>query len=126
MPYKDNRNPKWLAYRKAYYERTKNSPSRRASCRKATYKWRERHPEFYAELKKEYYNDNREDILKKQKQSYQKNIKKRHAYEKKKVADLTDCYMKKHLLKLGYTRQNIRKYPDLIETHKLIIKTKRL
>ncbi len=124
MPYKDKNNPKNIAYKKAYYERTKAGRYQRTKHN--IYKWRENHPEFYKQLQQEYYKDNHGQILERSKISYQKNIEKRHQAEKKRVADLTDVYMRKHLIKIGYTRQDIRKYPDLIETHRLIIKTKRL
>lgn len=39
---------------------------------------------------------------------------------------LHDAYMKQHMRKLGYTKQQIIDYPELTETIKLIIKTKRL
>ena len=40
--------------------------------------------------------------------------------------NLHDAYMKQHLRKLGYTKEQILIYPEITETIKLIIKTKRL
>lgn len=124
MPYKDKNNPKNIAYKKAYYERTKQGRYER--IKHNIYKWRERHPEKYKQIKQEYYKDNKHKILERQKISYQKHISKRHASEKRHSEELSDRYIKKHLLKLGYTRKQIRKYPELLETHRILIKTKRL
>lgn len=46
--------------------------------------------------------------------------------EREYTENLTERYMKKHLKKLGYSTEDIKKYPELIDTYKLIIKTKRL
>lgn len=47
--------------------------------------------------------------------------------QQKMYADtLHDAYMKQHMRKLGYTKEQIKGYPELTETIKLIIKTKRL
>lgn len=124
MPYKDYYNPKNVAYRKAYYER--NKERLKENYRRNSKKWRDNNREFCAELHKEYYMDNRDEVLKRQKESYQRHKQKRHETTKKKIADLTDGYMKNYLIKLGYTRKDIRTYPDLIETHRILIKTKRL
>lgn len=124
MPYKDPKDPRNIAQRKAYYERTR--AGRYERTKHNIYKWRESHPEKYEYLKKEYYADHKNDILERQKKSYYKNIDKRHAAEKKRVEDLTDVYLKKQLIKLGYTRKNIRQNPELIEILRNQTKLKRL
>ena len=106
-------------YRKAYYEANKKGAYQRTKHN--IYKWRERHPEKYATIKKEYYLDNKEKILENQKKNYDKHNKK----SRENTKNLTDGYIKKHLLKLGFTRGQIRKNPQMIETQRLIIKIKR-
>lgn len=123
MPYKDPKNPKNVSYRKRYYEENKDtmwSYERRKEShekyRKSTKgkesnrRARANRIEAFREYNRDYYNENK-PIL---------NTKSR-----KKTELLTDGYMRKHLLKLGYTRQDIKKYPELVETHRLIIKIKR-
>ena len=124
MPYKDKNDPRLIAYKKAYYEKTK--ANRYSRVKHNIYKWRESNPEKYKIIKQEYYKDNKMQILERQKISYLKHREKRISYEKLSSENLDDRYMKKHLLKIGYTRQDLRKNPELIESHKLIIKTKRL
>lgn len=124
MPYKDPKNPKNIAYKKAYYERTKIGRYQR--IKHNIYKWRKSHPDLYDQLKKEYYKDNKRKILERQKESYRKHIKKRHEAEKKRVAELTDVYMRKYLIKVGFTRKQLRKNPELIEMYRaklLLIRT---
>jgi len=46
--------------------------------------------------------------------------------QKKYAEDLHDCYMRNHLRKLGFKKQEVEQFPEIKETVKLIIQTKRL
>lgn len=125
MPYKDPKNPKNISYRKAYYLANKekywsySNPARKESCAK----WRKNNHEKQAE----YSRKRREEIgdfLNEYNRMWRK-INERYVkdYENKKTRLLTDGYMKKHLLKLGYSEEDFT--VDLIEAHRQIIKIKR-
>jgi hypothetical protein len=83
-----------------------------------------------AVFKQRYKNENREKVRKEARERYNDNkefLDKQTAEKQKYYADtLHDAYMKQHLRKLGYKKEEITKYPELIETQRLIIKTKRL
>ena len=117
MPWKNKEAEK--AYKKLYYEKTKKGRYERTKHN--IYKWREKNTEKFKLLKREYYLDNKEKILEKQKLNYDK----ANAKSRENTKNLTDGYIKKHLIKLGFTRQQIRKNPKIIETQRLIILIKR-
>lgn len=123
MPWKDK--AKEAAYKKAYYEKRKDIWSYEARKGSAK-KWREKNIDKIRAIGKERYWDNKPDELRKAKAWREKNSEYVKSKDHKNTELLTDRYMRKHLLKLGYTRQHIRKHPELIETHRIIIKTKRL
>ncbi|MCA6445441.1 MAG: hypothetical protein IM600_18585 [Bacteroidetes bacterium] len=83
-----------------------------------------------AVFKQRYKDENREKVRKQARKRYNDNkdfLAKQTAQKQKYYADtLHDAYMKQHLRKLGYKKEEITKYPEIKETIKLIIKTKRL
>lgn len=123
MPYKDPKNPKNVAYRKRYYEENKDTiwsyERRKESCNK----WRTKNPD-----KVRQYNQKRRMELGVYLDAYNRMWRKlNEAYvkdcENRKTRLLTDGYMKKHLLKLGYSKEDLTQ--DLLEAHRQIIKIKR-
>ncbi|MES2620220.1 MAG: hypothetical protein V4615_05140 [Bacteroidota bacterium] len=46
--------------------------------------------------------------------------------QKQYAEELHDCYMRNHLRKLGFKKQEVEQFPEIKETVKLIIQTKRL
>jgi hypothetical protein len=124
MPYKDKNNPKNIAYKKAYYKKTKAGRYKR--IKHNIYKWRENHKDFYKALVKEYYWDNRKEILKKGENYRKENAEMLKLIDRIRTENLDDRYMYKHLIKMGFTRQMIRKNPDLVETYRtklLLVRT---
>lgn len=123
MPYKDPKNPKNVAYKKAYYERNKTTiwsyERRKDSC----IKWRKNNPKKqteYARRRRQEFGDYLkayDKMWRKLNESYVRDC------ENRKTILLTDGYMKKHLLKLGYNKEDFT--ADLIEAHRQIIKIKR-
>jgi hypothetical protein len=81
-------------------------------------------------FKKRYREENREKVRKASRERYNNNkefLSKQTAEKQKYYADnLHDAYMKQHLRKLGYKKEEITKHPEIKEVIKLIIKTKRL
>lgn len=123
MPYKDPKNPKNIAYKKAYYERNKATIWSYERRKKSSDEWRKNNPE----KRREYEHRRRKELgdflnaynkmWRKLNESYVKDC------ENTKTKLLTDAYMKKHLLKLGYNKEDFT--TDLIDTHRQIIKIKR-
>ena len=71
-----------------------------------------------------YYNKNKKNINDRQKNDRKKNPEKFAKRAHKYVDELADCYVKRNLANKGFDRELIT--DDIIETQRLIIKTKRL
>lgn len=81
-------------------------------------------------FKQRYKDKNREKTRKESRERYNNNkeflLKQTSEKQKYYAENLHDAYMKQHLRKLGYTNEQIMNYPEIKETIKIIIKTKRL
>mgnify|MGYP000288904371 CR=1 FL=1 len=107
------------AYKANYYQENKK---RLDSLNKSRNKvWREKNKLKLQRIAKEEYWDNKDEILKKQKKYYSR----QNARSRENTKNLTDGYLKKQLLKMGYTRHQLRNEPRIIEVQRLIIKIKR-
>jgi len=124
MPYKDPKDPRNIAQAKAYYERTKED--RYQKYKHNTMKWRAENPEKYKESVIKYRQKTKERRIEKQRTYNELNKENIKASIKKAVKELSDPYMKRYLVKLGYSREDLEKYPQIIETKRMILKTKRL
>lgn len=123
MAYRDKE--KQRLKHKEYY--LKNKELWNYEKRKSSHdKYRKKHSDKLKASGKERYWDNKEKRLQNVKKWRVDNEQYVKTKDKANTEELTDKYMRKHLLKLGYTRFQIRKYPDLLESHRLIIKIKRL
>lgn len=115
MPWKDMEAKK--AYNKAYYE--KNKKNHYQKTKHNSLKWRSenrlRCNLIAKKSARKYKEKNRNKI-----RSYQRDL------SKKRVNELTEIYLIKQLIKGGWTKEQIRLYPDLIQIKRLIIKMKRL
>ena len=111
------------AYRRAYYEKTKEGAYERTKHN--TMKWRETHKEQFKKITKDYYLDNKQAILEKSKEYRVKNSNLLKEKERLKSQNLTDGYLRKQLIKKGYSRVTIRNHPELIESLRLITLIKR-
>jgi hypothetical protein len=122
MAFKDKEKER--AYKKSYYEKTKSGRYQRTKHN--IYKWREKNKDFYKALVKEYYLDNRKEILKKQNVYRKENAEMIKLIDRIRTEKLDDRYMYKHLIKMGYTKQMIIKNPELVETYRtklLLVRT---
>lgn len=120
MPYKDPKNPKNIAYKKAYYLKRKNELLFREQRKKAFKKWRQNN-----KFKLNKYSRNRYDPIK-DKIRREKIAAIEAKKFKKKVDDLSSQYLIKKLVGAGYTRDNLKKNPEIIDTYKIQLKIKRL
>ncbi|HEY3405394.1 MAG TPA: hypothetical protein VGK59_18545 [Ohtaekwangia sp.] len=108
------------AYKAAYYQKHKNSDSLKESRRKSVKKWRSKN-----KLKvNKYARDTRDPM--KSKAQWEKHKDKHNSIGRKETEELSEKYIIKQLKKEGFTIEDIRQYPELIDTKKQIIKTKRL
>lgn len=124
MAYKD---PKKAAeYRHQYYLKNKEKIWSYAVRRENHLLYRSKHKEKLSAYAKDRYWDNKDVLNEKGKDWRIKNEAYVKSMDHKKTQELTDGYMRKHLLKLGYTRVQIKRHPELLESHRLIIKIKRL
>lgn len=119
MPYKDPQDPRIIAYRKAYYERTKNDPRRK--------EWNKTGVKNYRAKNKLKINKYLRENLCKEK------IKlKRHRYKDKynknyrdKTKNLEEVYIIRQLKKENWTTEAIRANPEIISAKRILIKIKR-
>lgn len=121
MPYKNIEDRRANARR--WYAENKERVKARPCRKKAMDTYRKKHAEKLRALGREQYWDNKEQRIKSNKQWRKKNGAE---YERKRTESLNDTYVKKNLLKKGWTRKAIRENPDLIEIERTIIKIKRL
>lgn len=122
MPYKDPNDPRRIAQKKAYYQRTKEGRYERYKHNIVKHHKSEKYKAYV----KKRYESNKEVILERQKISYKKHIEKRHAARQKDIDLLSDTYVKNQLVKNGFTFDMIKDNKELIETKRILIKTKRL
>ncbi len=113
-----------ILYKARYYQENKERLDILNKSRNRD--WRIKNTNKLRIISSDYYWDHKESVLKYQKEYRKSNFNQLSKKDKDKTKSLCDGYMRKHLLKLGYTRQQIRKYPELLLTHKFIILTKRL
>tara|TARA_R110000787_G_C13191711_1_gene423057 strand:+ start:293 stop:652 length:360 start_codon:yes stop_codon:yes gene_type:complete len=102
---------------------------------KAAYRksYRAQNPEREAALKKKWRADNKELILAYKRKWKINNPEKAAAHSKKAtkkyIENLSDCYVSDSFAKrknTPYTAKELRQFPDIIETLRLIMKIKRL
>lgn len=121
MPFKDIEARR--AWSRKYYQEKKDVINSRPCRKSAGDRWRERNRTKLREIGKENYWDNKEQRIKSNKEWRKKNGAE---YERKRTESLNDTYIRKNLIKKGWTRKAIRENPDLIEIERTIIKIKRL
>lgn len=93
-------------------------------CKKEAHKrYAERHKDKRRQLSKEYFYANRDKMAEKVKQWWTERGNER---KRKETELLTDDYVIRQLTKDGFTREEISQYPELIETKRILLKTKRL
>lgn len=118
MPYKDSRNPKLLAYKKAYYLRTKEIL--RVARKKATIKWRKANRLKINKYLREKYNP---EIAKVHNEKHKQKLL---ATFKEQAKKLDTVYLIRQLKKAGWTIEQLKEHPEIIDIYKLQLKTKRL
>jgi len=120
MPYKDKNDPRNIAYKKAYYERTKQGRYQRN--KNAIYKWKEKSK---THLRK-YFLENKEQYKKSSCKYRAANKHILNEKERKHAENLSDKYIIKQLQKMGFDSKLIKKDKELIELFrfKLMIKRK--
>lgn len=116
MPYKDPKDPRNIAYKKAYYQRTKDGRYQR--YKHSLFKY------FKTEKGKE---ARRASAKKTRDKDIHKSRQRVNLINRRHVKNLEDPYLRSLLKKRhGFTKEDLVDYPEIIETHRLIIKTKRL
>ena len=111
------------AYDKKYYAENKE---KRAAYQRKYYA---ENPEKRAAYGKKYYDANRDKQAAINKKWNANNPEKKAGYTKKARENLSDCYVSNSFSKLKnspYTAKELRQFPDIIETLRLIMKIKRL
>jgi hypothetical protein len=106
-------------YKAKYYQENKERLDKLNKSRNKA--WRVKNAEKLRKIAREEYWDNKDAILKKQKKYYAT----QNARSREKTKRLTDEYLRKQLLKIGYTRHQLRQEPRIIEVQRLIILIKR-
>jgi hypothetical protein len=126
MPYKDPKNPKNIAYKKAYYVANKDTIWAYHNRKSSSDKWRKENRGKVQEYARVRRNQKGDTLREKCRVYYNENKTSLQKKSRVKTELLTDGYMRKHLLKHGYSKDDIRKHPEILETYRLIIKMKRL
>lgn len=120
MPYKDSRNPKLLAYKKAYYLKIKGTERQKEWNRRGQAKYRKKNRLRLNKYKRDRY---RPEHNKKLRQPHQY---KYNAKAKERIQNLSQDYIIHLLTSEGWTKEQIKQHPELIDIKRLTIKTKRL
>lgn len=113
MPWKNKEAEK--EYKRNYHQKMKLDQKYRGGRKKNFLKWRKKNKEIVNEINKKSINKNKQKI-------HSRYI----VWDRGRTERLTESYMIKHLKKIGYNEPDIKRYPELIQTHRIIIKTKRL
>lgn len=121
MPHKDPEARR--AWQRKNYQDKKDVINSRP-CRKiARKKYEECHKDKRRQRSKDYFYANRDKMIAKVKRWW---TERGNEMKRKETELLTDYYLKKQLKKDGFTREQISQYPELIETKRILLKTKRL
>lgn len=120
MPWKNKDRER--EYKKLYHQKMKDVESYRETRKSHCAKWRRKNKLAVLSIEKR----NREKNRDKRIEWYNKNKIILQGKCNLKTEALTESYMTKHLKKLGYYYDHIKNYPELLQTHRIIIKTKRL
>ena len=89
-------------------------------------KWRKKNNDKLKEGRKLYYLENKNIIDSKNKEYHKNNPHKKNEIANRAVKELSNYYIRTRLRDRGFTNEQINQYPELLESIKLIIKTKRL
>lgn len=122
MPWKNKVAQK--AYAKAYHQKRKDEADYRTYRKSNNKKWRENNRIVLNEYARKQHCKPENKV--KREKYLKENRLKLNATRRLHNENLTEWYMVKHLKKLGYSEADIKKYPELIKAHRIIIKTKRL
>ena len=120
MPWKNKEAER--EYKRKYHQENKNKPEYRKHMKDNFLKYRENNRLKCNEVARRSHQNNRDTSLK----YYEQNKIVLQSRCNLKTKKLTEPYMVKHLKKLGYNYNDIKQNPELISTHRIIIKTKRL
>lgn len=121
MPHKNPEERR--AWQRKNYQLNKDIINSRLCKKAAVDRWRKKNADKCRDRSLKYYNENKEKMSIACKIWWQQKGNERKRQE---AELLVDNYIKRQLSKDGFSRKDISRYPELIETKRIILKTKRL